>query len=194
METASAATVPGPAPGAIETAESTTVDRPLSLPSQLYVEHDAAVVARSSGQVESILADIGSAGDGRPAARPAREHRPGDRPGPGPRAGRQRRAARGAAARAGSGRRRDPGGLGAGGVRAPRRRSRGQEGPARLRPDPHRRAVRRRGDGADGAGAAAGQSGRLAVPGHRARAGAGHGASAGDRVRGPAGRARRRGC
>jgi RND family efflux transporter MFP subunit len=59
-QTASAATISTPAPGAIETAESTTVDRPLSLPSQLYVEHDAAVVARSSGQVESILADIGT--------------------------------------------------------------------------------------------------------------------------------------
>ena len=53
IESASAATVPAPAPGTIDTAESTTVDRPLSLPSQLYVEHDAAVVARSSGQVES---------------------------------------------------------------------------------------------------------------------------------------------
>jgi len=60
IETASAATVPAAAPGAIETAESITVDRPLSLPSQLYVEHDAAVVARSSGQVESIVVDIGS--------------------------------------------------------------------------------------------------------------------------------------
>ena len=60
IETAAAATVPAAAPGAIETAESTTVDRPLTLPSQLYVEHDAAVVARSSGQVESILVDIGS--------------------------------------------------------------------------------------------------------------------------------------
>jgi RND family efflux transporter MFP subunit len=60
IETAAAATVPGTAPGTIATAESTTVDRPLSLPSQLYVEHDAAVVARSSGQVVSILADIGS--------------------------------------------------------------------------------------------------------------------------------------
>jgi RND family efflux transporter MFP subunit len=59
-QTASAATIAAPAPGAIETAESTTVDRPLSLPSQLYVEHDAAVVARSSGQVETILADIGT--------------------------------------------------------------------------------------------------------------------------------------
>jgi len=60
IETAAAATVPAGAPGTIETAESTTVDRPLSLPSQLYVEHDAAVVARSSGQVHSILVDIGS--------------------------------------------------------------------------------------------------------------------------------------
>jgi len=60
IETAAAATVPAGAPGTIETAESTTVDRPLSLPSQLYVEHDAAVVARSSGQVQSILVDIGS--------------------------------------------------------------------------------------------------------------------------------------
>ena len=60
IETAAAATVPAGAPGTIETAESTTVDRPLSLPSQLYVEHDAAVVARSSGQVQRILADIGS--------------------------------------------------------------------------------------------------------------------------------------
>jgi len=60
VETAAAANIATPAPGAIETAESTTVDRPLSLPSQLYVEHDAAVVARSSGQVESILADIGT--------------------------------------------------------------------------------------------------------------------------------------
>jgi RND family efflux transporter MFP subunit len=60
IETAAAATVPRPATGAIETAESTTVDRPLSLPSQLYVEHDAAVVARSSGVVEAILADIGT--------------------------------------------------------------------------------------------------------------------------------------
>jgi RND family efflux transporter MFP subunit len=60
MESTSATTVPAPAPGTIETAESTTVDRPLSLQSQLYVEHDAAVVARSSGQVESILVDIGA--------------------------------------------------------------------------------------------------------------------------------------
>jgi RND family efflux transporter MFP subunit len=70
IETASAATISTPAPGAIETAESTTVDRPLSLPSQLYVEHDAAVLARSSGVVESILADIGTTvAAGQPLAR-----------------------------------------------------------------------------------------------------------------------------
>jgi membrane fusion protein, multidrug efflux system len=44
----------------VATAESTTVDRPLTLPSQLYVEHDAAVVARSSGIVERILVDMGA--------------------------------------------------------------------------------------------------------------------------------------
>lgn len=60
IETAAAATIATPPLGNIEAAESTTVDRPLSLPSQLYVEHDAAVVARSSGQVERILADIGT--------------------------------------------------------------------------------------------------------------------------------------
>ncbi|HEY8256212.1 MAG TPA: efflux RND transporter periplasmic adaptor subunit [Gemmatimonadales bacterium] len=56
VETGAAA---GPA-GAIVTAETTTVDLPLTLPSQLYVEHDAAVLARSSGMVQVILADIGS--------------------------------------------------------------------------------------------------------------------------------------
>lgn len=56
--------------GAIATAESVTVDRPLSLPSQLYVEHDAAVLARSTGMVESILADIGTkVAAGQPLAR-----------------------------------------------------------------------------------------------------------------------------
>ena len=43
---------------------------PLSLPSQLYVEHDAAVLARSTGVVEAILADIGtSVAAGQPLAR-----------------------------------------------------------------------------------------------------------------------------
>jgi RND family efflux transporter MFP subunit len=60
IRTAAAATVPAPPGTAAVTVESTTVDRPLSLPSQLYVEHDAAVVARSSGIVESILVDMGA--------------------------------------------------------------------------------------------------------------------------------------
>jgi RND family efflux transporter MFP subunit len=71
LETASslAATSSGPA-RAIATAESVTVERPLSLPSQLYVEHDAAVLARSTGVVEAILADIGTrVAAGQPLAR-----------------------------------------------------------------------------------------------------------------------------
>ena len=51
---------PQPPAGAVVTAETTTVDLPLTLPSQLYVEHDAAVLARSSGMVQAILADIGA--------------------------------------------------------------------------------------------------------------------------------------
>ena len=42
------------------TAETVTVDVPLSLPAQLYVERDAAVYARSGGIVKSILVDLGS--------------------------------------------------------------------------------------------------------------------------------------
>jgi membrane fusion protein, multidrug efflux system len=42
------------------TADTITVELPLSLPAQLYVEHDAAIYARSSGIVESILVDLGS--------------------------------------------------------------------------------------------------------------------------------------
>lgn len=71
IETASslAATAASPG-GALATAESVTVDRPLSLPSQLYVEHDAAVLARSTGVVEAILADIGTrVAAGQPLAR-----------------------------------------------------------------------------------------------------------------------------
>jgi membrane fusion protein (multidrug efflux system) len=59
VETAAASLAATPV-AALATADSVTVDRPLSLPSQLYVEHDAAVLARSSGVVESILADIGA--------------------------------------------------------------------------------------------------------------------------------------
>jgi RND family efflux transporter MFP subunit len=42
------------------TVDTVTVELPLSLPAQLYVEHDAAIYARSSGIVESILVDLGS--------------------------------------------------------------------------------------------------------------------------------------
>jgi RND family efflux transporter MFP subunit len=42
------------------TAETLTVELPLSLPAQLYVEHDAAIYARSPGIVEQILVDLGS--------------------------------------------------------------------------------------------------------------------------------------
>jgi RND family efflux transporter MFP subunit len=41
-------------------AETLTVELPLSLPAQLYVEHDAAIYSRSSGIVEAILADLGT--------------------------------------------------------------------------------------------------------------------------------------
>jgi RND family efflux transporter MFP subunit len=44
----------------IATADTATVRVPLALPSQLYVERDATIYARSSGVVESILADLGS--------------------------------------------------------------------------------------------------------------------------------------
>jgi membrane fusion protein, multidrug efflux system len=44
----------------IASADTATVQVPLALPSQLYVEHDAAIYARSPGVVESIMADLGS--------------------------------------------------------------------------------------------------------------------------------------
>ncbi|MGH7510141.1 MAG: efflux RND transporter periplasmic adaptor subunit [Gemmatimonadales bacterium] len=44
----------------IATADTATVQVPLELSSQLYVEHDATIYARSPGIVESILADLGS--------------------------------------------------------------------------------------------------------------------------------------
>jgi membrane fusion protein (multidrug efflux system) len=59
-ETAGATTLAATPNAVVATAESTTVERPLSLPSQLYVEHDAAVLSRSTGIVEAILADIGT--------------------------------------------------------------------------------------------------------------------------------------
>jgi RND family efflux transporter MFP subunit len=53
--------VPGaPDPATLVSAETLTVELPLTLPAQLYVEHDAAIYARSRGIVESILVDLGA--------------------------------------------------------------------------------------------------------------------------------------
>lgn len=49
-----------PDAASLVTAETLTVELPLSLPAQLYVEHDAAIYARSPGIVEQILVDLGS--------------------------------------------------------------------------------------------------------------------------------------
>ena len=61
----------GAAPAAtIATADTATVQVALALPSQLYVEHDATIYARSSGIVEAILVDLGSqVSAGQPLAR-----------------------------------------------------------------------------------------------------------------------------
>ena len=45
---------------ALFTVDTATVEAPLALPSQLYVEHDAVVAARSAGTVEAVLADLGT--------------------------------------------------------------------------------------------------------------------------------------
>jgi RND family efflux transporter MFP subunit len=37
-----------------------TVRAPIELPSQLYVEHDATIVARSAGVIDSVLVDLGA--------------------------------------------------------------------------------------------------------------------------------------
>lgn len=42
------------------TVDTASVDVPLSLPAQLYVEHDALVYARSTGIVESVYVDLGT--------------------------------------------------------------------------------------------------------------------------------------
>lgn len=60
-----AGVAPGPdsasaAPASLVTADTATVDAPLSLPAQLYVEHDAVVFARSAGIVESVMVDLGT--------------------------------------------------------------------------------------------------------------------------------------
>jgi membrane fusion protein (multidrug efflux system) len=47
-------------PASLVTADTATIDAPLSLPAQLYVEHDAVVFARSAGVVESIFVDLGN--------------------------------------------------------------------------------------------------------------------------------------
>ena len=51
------------ASGVLSTAEFTvdtmTVQRPLELPAQLYVEHDAVIVARAQGTVDSLFAELG---------------------------------------------------------------------------------------------------------------------------------------
>ncbi|HEY3011267.1 MAG TPA: efflux RND transporter periplasmic adaptor subunit [Gemmatimonadales bacterium] len=44
----------------IAIAETTTVQAPLTLPSQLYVEHDATIYARSPGVVKSVMVDLGT--------------------------------------------------------------------------------------------------------------------------------------
>ena len=49
-----------PDPATLVSAETLTVELPLTLPAQLYVEHDAAIYARSRGIVESILVDLGA--------------------------------------------------------------------------------------------------------------------------------------
>jgi membrane fusion protein, multidrug efflux system len=59
----------GPAP-ITATADTMTLRVPLVLPSQLYVEHDATIYARSPGIVESILVDLGAqVAEGQPLAR-----------------------------------------------------------------------------------------------------------------------------
>jgi membrane fusion protein, multidrug efflux system len=62
-----AASAAGPA---IAVADTATVMIPLALPSQLYVEHDATIYARSGGIVESVLVDLGAqVAAGQPLAR-----------------------------------------------------------------------------------------------------------------------------
>jgi len=41
------------------TVDTATVQMPLELPAQLYVEHDAVVVARSAGTIDSLYAELG---------------------------------------------------------------------------------------------------------------------------------------
>jgi membrane fusion protein (multidrug efflux system) len=57
---AETASLGGPPASAIATVDTTTVEVPLTLPSQLYVERDATIYARSAGVVQSITVDLGS--------------------------------------------------------------------------------------------------------------------------------------
>ena len=41
------------------TVDTATVQLPLELPAQLYVEHDAVIVARSAGTIDSLFAELG---------------------------------------------------------------------------------------------------------------------------------------
>lgn len=51
---------PAPADTAGVPVATATVNAPLQLPAQLYVEHDAAVVARSAGVIDSVFAELGT--------------------------------------------------------------------------------------------------------------------------------------
>ena len=53
-------TVLRPATPATTLVDSTSVDVPLGLPAQLYVERDAIVAARASGTVDTVLVDVGA--------------------------------------------------------------------------------------------------------------------------------------
>ena len=56
-----AAAPAGPAgPAALAVVDTATVAAPLSLPGQLYVEHDAVVIARTAGLVEAVAVDLGA--------------------------------------------------------------------------------------------------------------------------------------
>ena len=56
----SAAVPAGQEPDALAVVDTVTVDAPLRLAGQLYVENDAVVIARAPGLVESVAADLGS--------------------------------------------------------------------------------------------------------------------------------------
>ena len=55
----SASLAPTADPATLVSADTATVEAPLSLPAQLYVENDATLYARSTGMIESIAVDLG---------------------------------------------------------------------------------------------------------------------------------------